>query len=556
VSRQRWWERAPKTLEEETAALAEVGFSLEREILDETGDVVFVGELRYGDRRHPARVILPPAFDRGAQAHVVAPGLPIGRHISPGGDLCLDHPISGEKRFLDGATAVALANDLWRLWSEDRPELARREARVPDPRSNYMPYETGSAIVLADADVSGGHAGVIRVGLSSLTPLRGALTGLGITDPDTRELEVSAANHPFTGNLRACGLWRRLDAPPPGYGVGALRAWVERSHADLLEQATTFASFEQQRLRVPAPALIGFVYPDEVRWGEQGDQWLLLFFDAGGNPHAARAVPLQRDGRFTRQPLLEPLTGKSVAVIGLGALGSTIASLLARAGVGRFVLMDRDYLAAGNVVRHDLDLRHVGITKAVAMQERLLNINSYVRVTPLGHSFGNTSQAVDDEVYEALATCDLIVNAAANSAGIHEHISAAGRESGRPVLHAWIGAGGWGARIIAQRESSGCVECLGHHQEGDPELYRIEEGPEEAVLDDCGSTTFTASGFDLTTAASAAARAVVGMLLDDSERYPAPPDMLMLTMRTAHTAVPTAREIGLPIHPRCSVCNA
>lgn len=557
MSRRRWWQQRPDLFEHEKRELAGLGFSLEQEQLERDGDVVFTGRLRRGSRRHRAQVIYPPAFVHGAQVQVRAPGLPIGRHIDPDGMLCLDHPVAGQLESLGGAEAVRLAERLWELWEEDRDALTAAEARAPEPHSHYTAYYPGSAIVLADVDVTGGRCGVLRVGLTGATPYRGAVTGLRIDNPDRGELEVSPVNATFAGPVVALGLWRRLEAPPPGYRIDHLAAWAERDHADLLAKADDIAvAHRRVTRRTAVPALVAFVYPDELEWQGYGDQWMLMFTDPAGSRQLARAVTLRAGDRFTRQPLLEPLADKSVAIIGLGALGSTIAALLARAGVGKFVLVDIDYLTAGNVVRHDLDLGDVGAEKVAAVRARLQRINPYVEIVGMRARYGHASQADDDQVFEALAGCDLIVNAAANPAGVHEHIAAAGREAERPVVHTWITAGGWGARVIAQTEASGCPECLARHQAVDEEAYPVQEGPTAEVLErGCSDPTFTAAGFDLSAAASAAARAVVGTLVDDPGRYPPPPDLLTLTMRTAEHAVHTSCAEELPIHPECWVCG-
>jgi molybdopterin/thiamine biosynthesis adenylyltransferase len=558
VSRRRWWQKRPDLLEREKNELIELGFSLEQERLDNAGEVVFSGELRRGSKRHPAQVVLPPAFLYGAQAHVLAPGLPIGRHIAPDGGLCLDHPVGGELAHLRGREAVQLAERLWQLWEEDRPSLEAHEARAPDPHSHYTAYYPGSAVTFADVDVGGGQCGILRVGLSSASPFRGAVTGLRVDEPDVGELPIAPANSPLAGPLQAVGVWRRLDGPPPGHTIEELAPWVDRAHGDLLESAQRIATIHRQvTKRAVTPAMLALVYPDELEWQVYGDQWLVMFIDHTDGRQLARPVTLNETEHFTRQPLLRPLSDKRVAIVGLGALGSTIASLLARAGVRGLVLVDIDYITPGNLVRHDLDLAHVGVDKVSAMRERLQRVNPYLETIGLRARYGHGTQAADDEVFEALASSDLIVNAAANPTGVHEHIAAAGREARRPVVHTWIGPGGWGARIIAQRETSGCPECLARHQADDPTAYPIQQGPTTEVLErGCTDPTFTAAGFDLAETASAASRAVTGVLLNDAERYPPPPDMLTLTLRTSHAAVPTATAADLPTHPECFVCNA
>ncbi len=73
----------------------------------------------------------------------------------------------------------------------------------------------------------------------------------------------------------------------------------------------------------------------------------------------------------------------SVLVVGCGALGSAAANLLARAGVGRLRIVDRDYLELNNLQRQTLfeeeDVAS-GIPKAVAAANRLRRVNSGIEI--------------------------------------------------------------------------------------------------------------------------------------------------------------------------------
>lgn len=57
-------------------------------------------------------------------------------------------------------------------------------------------------------------------------------------------------------------------------------------------------------------------------------------------------------------------TDTSIVGIGVGALGSQVVMNLARAGYGRWVLVDPDWLMPHNVARHALDGQYVGFSKA------------------------------------------------------------------------------------------------------------------------------------------------------------------------------------------------
>ncbi|MFV0292981.1 MAG: ThiF family adenylyltransferase [Paracoccus sp. (in: a-proteobacteria)] len=72
--------------------------------------------------------------------------------------------------------------------------------------------------------------------------------------------------------------------------------------------------------------------------------------------------------QITELPILQD---KTITLIGCGSLGSGVATLLAKAGVGRMNLVDPEVLASENVSRHELGITAVGCWKADALAERL-----------------------------------------------------------------------------------------------------------------------------------------------------------------------------------------
>ena len=71
-----------------------------------------------------------------------------------------------------------------------------------------------------------------------------------------------------------------------------------------------------------------------------------------------------------------------VAVIGLGGVGAYAAEMLARAGVGRMVLLDSDNVAESNKNRQLLALdNNIGRKKVEVMAERLKDINPALELT-------------------------------------------------------------------------------------------------------------------------------------------------------------------------------
>ena len=75
------------------------------------------------------------------------------------------------------------------------------------------------------------------------------------------------------------------------------------------------------------------------------------------------------------------LSESRIVVIGCGALGSVSANLLARAGVGQMLIVDRDFVELDNLQRQVLyDEADVGMPKAVVAAEKLRGINSEIQI--------------------------------------------------------------------------------------------------------------------------------------------------------------------------------
>jgi molybdopterin-synthase adenylyltransferase len=99
----------------------------------------------------------------------------------------------------------------------------------------------------------------------------------------------------------------------------------------------------------------------------------------------------ERREKYSRQILFagigdegqQKLFASSAVLAGCGALGTVVANLLVRAGVGRLRIIDRDFVEPSNLQRQTLfeesDAREA-LPKAVAAERRLRAINSDVRV--------------------------------------------------------------------------------------------------------------------------------------------------------------------------------
>ena len=93
--------------------------------------------------------------------------------------------------------------------------------------------------------------------------------------------------------------------------------------------------------------------------------------------------------------LQERFSGATVAVCGLGGLGSNIAVALARAGVGGLILMDFDRVDITNLHRQQYKADQIGRYKTDALAENLREIAPYTRVAAV-------TERITEENFEAL----------------------------------------------------------------------------------------------------------------------------------------------------------
>jgi len=104
-------------------------------------------------------------------------------------------------------------------------------------------------------------------------------------------------------------------------------------------------------------------------------------------------IGLEFDERYSRQVLFrgigasgqEKLNSARAVIVGCGATGSALASLLARSGVGTLRIIDRDYVEVSNLQRQTLfdeaDAAE-SVPKAIAAARQIAKFNSQIAVEP------------------------------------------------------------------------------------------------------------------------------------------------------------------------------
>jgi molybdopterin-synthase adenylyltransferase len=151
----------------------------------------------------------------------------------------------------------------------------------------------------------------------------------------------------------------------------------------------------------------------------------------------------------------QKLLGASAVLAGCGALGTVVANLLVRAGVGRLRIIDRDFVEPSNLQRQTLfeeaDAREA-LPKAVAAERRLRAINSDVQVE------GIVGDLTAENCTELLGGFELILDGTDNFQ-TRLLLNDAAISLGVPWIYA-AAVGSYGVTMTIRPGDTACLACL------------------------------------------------------------------------------------------------
>ena len=113
------------------------------------------------------------------------------------------------------------------------------------------------------------------------------------------------------------------------------------------------------------------------------------------------------------EALQNKLTSTAAAVCGLGGLGSNIAIHLARAGIGKLILVDFDRVDITNLHRQQYKVSQIGRYKTEALAENLCEISPYITLET--HTERITKQNAINLLQGADIICEAFDDAEAKS---------------------------------------------------------------------------------------------------------------------------------------------
>jgi molybdopterin/thiamine biosynthesis adenylyltransferase len=246
------------------------------------------------------------------------------------------------------------------------------------------------------------------------------------------------------------------------------------------------------------------------------------------------------------------LSGKRIAVVGVGTIGGWLAKFLAQSGAGtsggRLVLYDRQSMEPGNLGRHWLGLPYVGQNKAIAAKEELSRTDPDCQVTAV------PAGALDH--LHSLLDCDLVIDATGEQAFsdvLNRDLVLARNEGDTSAvcLHVWlVGSGVAAQAVLVDEPGHACFRCL-RIEDGMPRFRLLNPNHPVALTPaNCGEGAFFAYGVG---APAVAAGLAVQMCLDWVRGSPSP---RYRTIRLNQDVTFAVKDSDATALERCPACRS
>ena len=566
-----WWERYPDRLALEIRELvkAELRFTIDPKVRRDgaISMTVDVPASVTGSRDISVQAIFPDLYPHFRPQIIAPKDLVLAHHLDPfGSDLCLVE--RGSKMWSPDD------NLAWLLTVQLSKAIASADARDPnqaEPFSAYLTYAPNSAILIETDHLPPTEIlqGTIKVSTPQHFPA-GDHHWLAATK-DFRwpggNVEASPAADLFSANIVDAS-WVRLDGIPNTDDPQKLFTQARK----MLQQDP--AGFEIGNGHYCQ--LIAVLFPEEQADGATGSGVFFIISDTDTRPRTQRRKTKQRgklrnaDVRLirtsrmgasdliSRAPELAAVAKNHVMIVGCGALGSTLADAIARAGVEELTLIDEDILDAGNLLRHASTIHFVGLPKAVAVAHRAEAAHPGLVTHPLQRRIGSARIGSGDTenmqgIFPSgeIRGVDLVIDATAEIA-VHEVLSAMCRDLGKMYICVEATPGAWGGVVSTYPSTAaGCWNCLEHHlQDGTLSMPASDTGV-RVQPPGCADPTFTGTQFDLGEVALHGARVAMIELMTGLSATSARLDSVDLRNAPGERILPRWTTAEIAQHPLC-----
>lgn len=483
---------------------------------------------------HKVAVLLPPGFPYRAPIVVCRdePPLAPSWHLSPGLHqvLCLWDSRTGWRPHYSAQRLLERIADWFYYYHTDTWPSA---SEMPDLH-RYLPCE-GLVVIGEDWSPSdnrrnGGFTFWRHRDHSKTYPCLASCQedAVGSTTRNNRPEDrlIRALFFDLQKSRKYSGVWFRLAKPfVPPENLGELFKLID-IHSDS-EQGTA----EKTCLKILGQDLADPGFPLSIGYTDNYDQerWLFLWVqlpNGGRRKHGIpwskvgslseiriasfQTAPAGKDALLRRSAYLsKQLSTCKVVVFGVGALGSSIALLLAKAGVGEIRLVDEDILMPGNAMRHVCGIDLVGVSKTNAVRWSIGKHNPDCNVV----CYDSTWE------FEKLSSytegCDIAIDATADH-NFSLYLNEVCLELSRVIIFAAAYRRATIGRVIVHRgDDDPCLACYANAerfwQEHDYPI--IPPAPGNAFIEDgCGVVTEEAVALDVEAVANLTVRTAIKVL--------------------------------------------
>lgn len=370
---------------------------------------------------HKVLIILPAGFPYHSPVILSQddPHLQPSWHLSPEGTLCLWREPDGWTPFTSAQKLLERVSDWFRFYHTDG---------WPDdfaPTDLHLYLQSEGMVVIGEEwnPPDEERWGSFILWRNHTYPTLPCLVGLknnqGKADQELRLLnQLAWIDHDVQ---RFHGVWFRVNESfVPGNRLDHLLIQIDQNSGEPSGTANTYLVQQLSRMSSSDGIPLAVGYP-----GIRGlEQWLFVWVPKPkskkiylSRPDLLRTLvvksfetaPARKADLLRRISYLsKDLGSKKVAVFGVGALGSSVALLLAKAGLGEIRLIDGDKVKPVNVIRHVSGLGDVGALKNSSVKRSILKHNPDCQVV----TFEETWRP--QELIKIIDDVDLIIDTTAN----------------------------------------------------------------------------------------------------------------------------------------------
>lgn len=203
------------------------------------------------------------------------------------------------------------------------------------------------------------------------------------------------ASHFHKFKEKFTGLWIYIEKEPIINKAQIVLKWSDLQQFFSKEQINFVYNYRKNKQLLFL--MLGYTIPNsnEIHWemikidsNEQiikgvkyNNRWVGEFTE--NNIKWCRTINSSYNRFFGRGKLSEKLTEKSILIIGVGAIGSSLAMILTRGGVKKIDIVDYDIVESGNICRSEYFMDNISIYKSVSLFQLITHISPFIDVNIL-----------------------------------------------------------------------------------------------------------------------------------------------------------------------------